>query len=101
MEFGNDGTGRQYRPVFLDRALVCFVVLMSYGLFCSTVTAQTSQPKVESNPAETKLVNPNAIPSGIAWYGILEDGLAEAKASNRPIILLSAAPQCAGVPGMW
>ncbi len=42
-----------------------------------------------------------AIPSGIAWYGVLKDGLAEAKESNRPILLLSAAPQCAGIPGMW
>lgn len=42
-----------------------------------------------------------SIPSGIAWYGILADGLAEAKASNRPIFLLSAAPQCGGAPGMW
>lgn len=41
------------------------------------------------------------IPSGIAWYGVLTDGIAEAKATNRPIMLLSAAPQCAGVPGMW
>ncbi|MDE0936029.1 MAG: hypothetical protein OSA89_08930 [Mariniblastus sp.] len=41
------------------------------------------------------------IPSGIAWHGVLTDGLADAKATNRPIMLLSAAPQCAGVPGMW
>ena len=43
----------------------------------------------------------SAIPSGIAWHGVLTDGLADAKATNRPIMLLSAAPQCAGVPGMW
>ncbi len=41
------------------------------------------------------------IPNGIAWYGVLEDGIADAKATKRPILLLSAAPQCAGVPGMW
>lgn len=37
----------------------------------------------------------------IAWYGQLNDGLAEAKRSGRPIFFLSAAPQCEGVPGMW
>lgn len=37
----------------------------------------------------------------IAWYGTLKDGLAEAKRSNRPIFLVSAAPQCQNVPGMW
>ena len=37
----------------------------------------------------------------IAWYGTLKDGLAEAKRSNRPILLVSAAPQCQNVPGMW
>lgn len=37
----------------------------------------------------------------IAWYGQLKDGLAEAKRSNRPIFLVSAAPQCEAVPGIW
>ena len=38
---------------------------------------------------------------GIAWYGVLADGLAEAKETGKPILLVSAAPQCTGVPGMW
>ena len=37
----------------------------------------------------------------IGWYGRLHDGLAEAKKSNRPILLVSAAPQCQNVSGMW
>ena len=37
----------------------------------------------------------------IAWYGTLKEGLAEAKRSNRPILLVSAAPQCQNVAGMW
>ena len=39
--------------------------------------------------------------SGIAWYGVLKDGLAEAKRSGRPILLISGAPACLGVPGVW
>ena len=37
----------------------------------------------------------------IAWYGTLKSGLAAAKAANRPILLVSAAPHCLGVPGIW
>jgi hypothetical protein len=37
----------------------------------------------------------------IAWYGNLADGLAEAKRSGRPILLVSGAPACLGVPGVW
>jgi hypothetical protein len=39
--------------------------------------------------------------SGIAWYGVLKDGLAEAKRTGKPILLITAAAQCGGVPGMW
>lgn len=38
---------------------------------------------------------------GIQWYATLESGLAEAKRSSRPILLVSAAPHCAGVSGIW
>lgn len=43
----------------------------------------------------------DAAPRRIAWYGTLEGAFAEAEASNRPILLMSAAPRCSGVPGMW
>ena len=39
--------------------------------------------------------------SGIAWYGVLKDGLAEARRTGKPILLITAAAQCNGVPGMW
>jgi hypothetical protein len=37
----------------------------------------------------------------IAWYGTLQDGLAEAQRSGRPILLVSGAPHCQGVSGIW
>jgi hypothetical protein len=41
-------------------------------------------------------------PTGaIAWYGSMEQGLAEARRLRLPILLQSAAPRCNGVPGMW
>lgn len=39
--------------------------------------------------------------AGIAWYPILEDGLAEAKRSNKPIFFMAVASQCGGVPGVF
>ena len=38
---------------------------------------------------------------GIAWYPKLEDGLAEAKRTNRPILFMAVASQCGGVPGVF
>jgi hypothetical protein len=38
---------------------------------------------------------------GIQWFASLESGLREARRSGRPILLVSAAPHCAGVPGVW
>ncbi|MHC4452554.1 MAG: hypothetical protein ACYS0E_20835 [Planctomycetota bacterium] len=37
----------------------------------------------------------------IAWYGTWERAKADAARLNRPILLLSAAPQCRNVSGMW
>jgi hypothetical protein len=38
---------------------------------------------------------------GIQWFATWESGLREAKRTGRPILLVSAAPHCAGVPGVW
>ena len=38
---------------------------------------------------------------GIAWFGTWEGALAEAKRTQRPILFMSAAPQCHEVPGVW
>ena len=37
----------------------------------------------------------------IAWYGTWELAKAEAKRLNRPILLVSAAPHCHNVSGLW
>lgn len=56
---------------------------------------------LSSAPASPTPTINDELPEGIAFYGVLQDGLDVARATNRPILLLSAAPQCAGVPGMW
>ncbi len=37
----------------------------------------------------------------IAWYGNLRDGLNAARATGKPILLVSAAVQCKGVSGIY
>ena len=39
--------------------------------------------------------------AGIQWIGTLDAGLEEARRTNRPILLVSAAPHCHEVPGIW
>ena len=39
--------------------------------------------------------------AGIAWYPKLEDGLAEAKRQNKPIMFMAVASQCSGIPGVF
>ncbi len=44
---------------------------------------------------------PSLADSGIAWFGEWSEGLADAKASNKPILLVSGAPHCHNVSGIW
>jgi len=37
----------------------------------------------------------------IAWYSTLKQGLAVARTTGRPILLVSAAPHCHGISGIW
>ncbi|MHC4822796.1 MAG: hypothetical protein ACYTEP_02130 [Planctomycetota bacterium] len=37
----------------------------------------------------------------IQWFGTLEQGLAEAQRTGRPLMMTAAAPQCRGVSGKW
>jgi hypothetical protein len=38
---------------------------------------------------------------GIVWFGTVKAGVAEARRTNRPILLMSAVPECHGVSGIW
>jgi hypothetical protein len=37
----------------------------------------------------------------IQWFATWQSGLAEAHRTGKPILLVSAAPHCAGVSGIW
>jgi len=84
---------------FLRRAKALSAVLLAATLTSSHVCGQRTPSRGESfggNAPSSKTAQ-----SGIAWYGVLQDGLQEAHRTNRPILFLTAAPQCNGVPGLW
>jgi hypothetical protein len=54
------------------------------------------EPRSEQQTRESK---PTA--GGIQWFATWESGLKEAERTGRPILLVSAAPHCAGVSGIW
>lgn len=60
-----------------------------------------AKPGGEKKDEGAENAGDQAAGGGIQWFGTLERGLAAAKASGRPILLLSAAPHCGGIPGMW
>jgi len=62
-------------------------LLVSLSLLLLMTTVNVS---AEENPTKR-----------IAWHGNLEAGLALAKQTNRPVFLVSGAPACLGVPGIW
>ncbi|KAF0246937.1 MAG: hypothetical protein FD180_296 [Planctomycetota bacterium] len=63
------------------------IATLVFAVVCSTVLPAASEE------AGTR--------TGIAWYGTWERGSRVAKATGRPILLISAAPQCHGISGLW
>ncbi len=71
-------------------------------LLCATPgQAQRGSRNQDGGPPKAPATLEVPTTEGIAWFGTWEGGLAEAKRTGRPILLMSAAPQCNGVPGMW
>ena len=61
--------------------------------------AAAQPPKKEGKgPLE---IERSSVKGGIQWFATWESGLREAGRTGRPILLVSAAPHCAGVSGIW
>ena len=69
-------------------------VALAVVMLSSSATAQLAPPTGASYGGSVP--NSRKVVPGIAWYG-----LAEAKRTGKPILFITAAPQCRGVPGMW
>ena len=52
-----------------------------------------------ADAGDTAAVTPSQ--AGIQWFATWEQAKAEAKRTQRPILLTSAAPHCRNVSGMW
>lgn len=87
--------------MFNQRCSILFpaLIVSTLGLAALPLHSQLGPPSDASYggamPHSEKVI------PGIAWYGVLEEGLKEAKRTNKPIFFVTAAPQCGGVPGMW
>jgi hypothetical protein len=77
------------------KRLAFFAVAAATLMAASFPTSSSAAGVEASSPKEA------AAGGGIQWFTRLKDGLAEAKRTGRPILFLSAAPSCGGVPGVW
>ena len=68
---------------------------------CLSPSASAQRPTSKGSSYGGNTPTSQLIGSGIAWFGVLQDGLKEANRTGMPILFVTAAPQCNGVPGMW
>ncbi len=72
--------------------------LLIFGLL---LTAAARPEMAVAPPSAATATDGEQYPAGVAWFGTWEGALSEASRTGKPILLLSAAPQCRGVPGIW
>lgn len=58
-------------------------------------------PQAPVEAETTTTAETTSAPARIQWFGTLAQGLAEAKRTNRPILMTAAAPSCGTVAGKW
>lgn len=75
------------------------MMLLSTLLLSAALQTSAAPPPSGASPREAPPVE--APEARIQWFGTLEQGLAEAKRTNRPIMMTAAAPHCRGVSGKW
>ena len=67
----------------------------------SAIQASQAPGGETDSPADSPADFRSQYPAGVAWWGTWEGATGEARRSGKPILLLSAAPQCHGIPGIW
>lgn len=55
---------------------------------------RSSRPELEQKEKPSQM-------GGIQWFSTWNSAKAEAARTGKPILLVSAAPHCAGIPGIW
>lgn len=61
----------------------------------------SAEPPDRPDGPEAPLAAGTAVAGGIQWFSTWASGLREAERTGRPILLVSGAPHCSGVPGTW
>lgn len=65
-------------------------------------SGSTPPPPPSQTEAHPRDLPPTQAPAArIQWFGTLEQGLAEAARTGRPLMMTAAAPACRGIAGMW
>ncbi|MBM3988300.1 MAG: hypothetical protein FJ294_10150 [Planctomycetes bacterium] len=86
-------------PIRLTVALLCALCTRAAPL-AATQGAPPPAPDSERPPGPLPIHEQPTEP-GIAWFGTWSEALAEAERTARPMLFMSAAPQCQRVPGVW
>lgn len=80
--------------------ILAITTVMLFGA-CLSPKASAQRPTSKGSSYGGNTPTSKSVGSGIAWFGVLQDGLDEASKTGMPILFVTAAPQCNGVPGMW
>ena len=71
-----------------------------FGAVVLTAAMAAALP-VRAQPGPGATVDWRGVSERIAWFGTWRGALAAAEASGRPILLVSAAPHCRNISGVW
>ena len=81
------------------------VSIILLGLGCASVgwaQERPGRPERRSGPPHPEVtVDWSALEQRIAWFGTMDRARAAARKTGRPILLVSGAPACRAVPGVW
>ncbi len=69
-------------------------LMLSLGVLLGVPTASFAQERARVDAAPSRQ-------AGIAWFGTLKSVLVEAERTGKPILLVSAAPHCHNISGIW
>ena len=75
------------------------------GLSCASsglAQERPERPDRRSGPPHPEVtVDWSVLEHRIAWFGTMDRAQEAAKKTGRPILLVSGAPACQAVPGVW
>ena len=78
------------------------VLTLSLGLSFASIGWGQVEPGRRSGPPHPEVtVDWSTVERRIAWFGTMDRAKAAARATRRPILLVSGAPSCRAVPGVW